>query len=130
MKRAVFLIAVTFLPSLLHAASLPDPFALKVIQAGEFEIKVQRLPQNPIISCESSITLSNKINSPSLIEVPDWIDPPLGKYCLNFAHHEGKFIRPAYANSHRRNLHFSDFPAEWNGTVLWETDNLRSPTNY
>lgn len=76
MKRDVFQIAVTFLPSLLHAASLPDPLALKAIQAGEFEIKVQRLPQNPIISCESSITLGTKTNSSSLIKVPDWIEPP------------------------------------------------------
>lgn len=99
MKRTVFLIAVTFLPSLLHATSLPDPFALKTIQSGGFEIKVQRLPQNPIISYESSTTLGTKINGPSLIKVPDWIENPLGKYYLYFAHHDGKFIRLAYANS-------------------------------
>ena len=101
MKRTVFLIAVTFLPSLLHATSLPDPFALKTIQSGGFEIKVQRLPQNPIISYESSTTLGTKINGPSLIKVPDWIENPLGKYYLYFAHHDGKFIRLAYANSIR-----------------------------
>ncbi|QXD33757.1 hypothetical protein [Candidatus Pelagisphaera phototrophica] len=99
MKRTVFLIAITFLPSLFHTASLPDPLALKTIQSGEFEIKVQRLPQNPIISYESSITLGTKINGPSLIKVPDWIENPLGKYNLYFAHHDSKFIRLAYANS-------------------------------
>ncbi len=99
MKRTVILPTVTFLASLLHAASQPDPFSLKTIQSGDFEIQVQRLPQNPIISYESSTTLGTKINGPSLIRVPDWIEDPLGNYYLYFAHHDGKFIRLAYANS-------------------------------
>ena len=35
------------------------------------------------------------INGPSLIKVPDWVDDPLGKYYLYFAHHRGKYIRLA-----------------------------------
>ena len=66
--------------------------------AEGYRITVQRLPDNPIISYASSDTLGAKINGPSLIRVPDWIENPLGKYYLYFAHHDGKFIRLAYAD--------------------------------
>ncbi len=39
------------------------------------------------------------INGPSLIKVPSWINNPLGKYYLYFAHHEGKYIRLAYSDN-------------------------------
>jgi hypothetical protein len=35
---------------------------------------------------------------PSLIRVPNWVERPLGRYYLYFAHHRGKFIRLAYAD--------------------------------
>jgi hypothetical protein len=38
------------------------------------------------------------INGPSLVHVPAWIERPLGKYYLYFAHHGGKDIRLAYAD--------------------------------
>jgi hypothetical protein len=38
------------------------------------------------------------INGPSLIRVPDWVAEPLGRYYLYFAHHQGKYIRLAYAD--------------------------------
>ncbi len=41
----------------------------------------------------------NSIGGPSLIRVPDWIPNPLGRYYLYFAHHTGRYIRLAYANS-------------------------------
>jgi len=41
---------------------------------------------------------SYNINSPSDIEVPQWIDASLGKYYLYFAHHKGDFIRLANAD--------------------------------
>ena len=46
-----------------------------------------------------SDTTGDNINGPSLIRVPDWLPNPLGKYYLYFAHHHGKFIRLAYADS-------------------------------
>jgi len=59
-----------------------------------------RLESNPIIKPSM---LSEKdgqnINGPSLIKVPKWIKEPLGKYYLYFAHHEGKYIRLAYADN-------------------------------
>tara|TARA_Y100000592_G_scaffold1325_1_gene2084 strand:+ start:880 stop:2427 length:1548 start_codon:yes stop_codon:yes gene_type:complete len=39
------------------------------------------------------------INGPSLIKVPDWVENPLGKYYLYFAHHRGEYIRMAYSDS-------------------------------
>lgn len=39
------------------------------------------------------------INGPSLIKVPEWIENPLGKYYLYFAHHNGTYIRMAYSDN-------------------------------
>ncbi|MBE3072823.1 MAG: hypothetical protein IMZ67_07585 [Acidobacteria bacterium] len=57
-----------------------------------------RLPQNPIVTPASSPTIGDNINGPSLIRVPSWVERPLGRYYLYFAHHAGKFIRLAYAD--------------------------------
>ncbi len=38
------------------------------------------------------------INGPSLVRVPEWVENPLGKYYLYFAHHRGTYIRLAYAD--------------------------------
>lgn len=38
------------------------------------------------------------INGPSLIEAPSWIDKPLGRFYLYFAHHKGDHIRLAVAD--------------------------------
>lgn len=53
---------------------------------------------NPIVTPASSPTLGENINGPSLIRVPSWVERPLGRYYLYFAHHGGKFIRLAYAD--------------------------------
>jgi hypothetical protein len=42
--------------------------------------------------------LGTNVNGPSLIRVPDWLEDPLGRYYLYFAHHQGQFIRMAYAD--------------------------------
>ncbi len=39
----------------------------------------------------------SNINGPSLVRVPDWVENPLGRYYLYFAHHKGDHIRMAYA---------------------------------
>lgn len=57
-----------------------------------------RLAHNPIVTPELSSTLGDNINGPSLIRVPAWVEKPLGKYYLYFAHHQGKYIRLAYAD--------------------------------
>ncbi|MEP3836423.1 MAG: hypothetical protein ABJM36_02195 [Algibacter sp.] len=61
-----------------------------------------RFENNPIITPEMEGLegkLGGNINGPSVIKVPDWIENPLGKYYMFFAHHHGKYIRLAYANS-------------------------------
>jgi len=63
-------------------------------------LEVIRLPNNPIIRPEMLPGKDGEnINGPSLIRVPSWIEHPLGKYYLYFAHHAGKYIRLAYADS-------------------------------
>ena len=61
-------------------------------------MQVKRLVEKPIIYPELNPTIGHNINGPSLIRVPDWLPDPLGKYYLYFAHHQGKFIRLAYAD--------------------------------
>lgn len=50
--------------------------------------------QKPSLSC----SVNSKINEPSLIRVPDWLPKPLGRYYLYFTHHQGRYIRLAYAD--------------------------------
>ena len=57
-----------------------------------------RFSQNPLITQQMSARLGDNINGPSLIRVPAWVEHPLGRYYLYFAHHKGSFIRMAYAN--------------------------------
>jgi hypothetical protein len=41
----------------------------------------------------------DNINGPSLIRVPAWVSNALGCYYLYFAHHEGSYVRLAYADN-------------------------------
>ncbi len=41
--------------------------------------------------------IHDNINGPSLIRVPDWVENPLGRYYLYFAHHKDDHIRMAHA---------------------------------
>ena len=43
-------------------------------------------------------SIGRNIQGPSLIQVPDWVVNPLGRYYLYFADHKGSYIRLAYAN--------------------------------
>ena len=61
-------------------------------------IQTIRFSENPIIYPELDPSIGSNINGPSLIRVPDWIASPLGRYYLYFGHHQGKFIRLAYAD--------------------------------
>lgn len=62
------------------------------------KIKIERLPDNPIICPEMDGGIGININGPSLIRVPDWVPSPRGRYYLYFASHAGKYIRLAYAD--------------------------------
>ena len=61
-------------------------------------MKIERFPNNPIIRPDMKARIGSNINGPSLIRTPEWLPNRLGRYYLYFAHHQGKFIRLAYAD--------------------------------
>lgn len=61
------------------------------------EVLIERLPHNPVIALRAERGLSENINGPSVIAVPEWVEKRLGRYYLYFAHHQGDYIRLAYA---------------------------------
>jgi hypothetical protein len=66
---------------------------------ARFERSVSRIPENPIIFPALDPRIGGNINGPSVISVPEWLPNPLGRYYLYFAHHQGTFIRLAYADA-------------------------------
>ena len=62
-------------------------------------VTARRFAQNPLITLKSSATLGDNIDGPTVIRVPAWVDRPLGRYYMYFAHHMGHFIRLAYADA-------------------------------
>jgi len=61
-------------------------------------MNVRRFNINPLIRPNMDNRMGDNINGPSLIRVPPWVRDPLGKYYLYFAHHQGKYIRLAFAD--------------------------------
>lgn len=61
-------------------------------------MRVERFAENPIIRPNMDRRMGDNVNGPSLIRVPDWVERPLGRYYLYFAHHDGRYIRLAYAD--------------------------------
>src|SRR6185295_17685454 len=70
-----------------------------VAQNAAAAVRATRLPQNPLITVNSSPTLGDNVNGPAIIRVPSWIEHPLGRYYMYFAHHMGTHIRLAYADA-------------------------------
>jgi hypothetical protein len=66
------------------------------------EWTVTRSEKNPAISTKTEGIVPEweyeNVNGPSVIRVPDWVDGPLGRYYMYFAHHRGSFIRFAFAD--------------------------------
>jgi hypothetical protein len=62
-------------------------------------VKIKRFANNPIITPKLDARIGKNINGPSLIRVPEWLPDPLGRYYLYFAHHQGTYIRLAYADA-------------------------------
>ncbi|MGB0922361.1 MAG: hypothetical protein ACPG06_05600 [Alphaproteobacteria bacterium] len=54
---------------------------------------------SPRLQAEAAAYGYSNINGPTLIKVPAWVKNPLGRYYLYFAHHKGRFLRLAYADS-------------------------------
>ena len=59
---------------------------------------VERLGNGPIIRPQMDDRMGDNVNGPSLIRAPNWLERPLGRYYLYFAHHDGRYIRLAYAD--------------------------------
>lgn len=65
------------------------------------DVTVDRFDTNPLVTPDSDERIGTNINGPSIIRAPRWIDEPLGRYYMYFAHHGGSFIRLAYADDVR-----------------------------
>jgi hypothetical protein len=63
------------------------------------DLKATRAPENPLMTVDTSPSLGDNVNGPSIIRLPDWVPQPLGRYYMYFAHHKGQYIRLAYADS-------------------------------
>lgn len=66
--------------------------------SNEVLVSAERMLAGPIIQPNMDGRMGDNISGPSLIRVPDWLERPLGAYYLYFAHHQGRYIRLAYAN--------------------------------
>ena len=65
------------------------------------DVQVTRFAENPLIKLDMSPAIGDNANGPTVIRVPGWVERPLGRYYMYFAHHKGRFIRLAYADSLR-----------------------------
>ena len=61
-------------------------------------VTITRLMDKPIIGPDLHPSIGENIQGPSLMQVPDWVEDPLGEYYLYFADHKGRYIRLAYAD--------------------------------
>jgi uncharacterized sulfatase len=100
------------------AAELRD--LLRGRKEDQPQVRVRRFEENPIIRPEMLRADDGRnINGPSLIRAPAWLEKPLGRYYLYFAHHGGGYIRLAYADRlegpwklhDAGTLHLRDVPA-------------------
>jgi hypothetical protein len=61
-------------------------------------VKIERLPDNPLITPGIDPEIGPNINGPSLVRAPEWLDDPPGEYFLYFANHGGQCMRLAVAD--------------------------------
>jgi hypothetical protein len=73
--------------------------AAAAVHAGD--LRATRFAENPLITLTMSPSIGDNANGPTVIRVPGWVQRPLGRYYMYFAHHSGQFIRLAYADSVR-----------------------------
>jgi hypothetical protein len=87
-------------PSARHLGAALVLLATVAVAAGTpTPLSANRAVDRPIIREDMLAGADGaSINGPSLIRVPPWVQNPLGKYYLYFAHHAGKYLRLAYAD--------------------------------
>lgn len=61
-------------------------------------IRVERIGDAPLVDARTDPRLDGNVTGPSLVRAPPWVDAPMARYYLYFAHHEGDRIRLATAN--------------------------------
>ncbi|MEM7562878.1 MAG: hypothetical protein AAF353_07480, partial [Pseudomonadota bacterium] len=61
--------------------------------------RFQHLLDAPLLSVDTHPQLGGNINGPALIRTPDWVENPVARYLLYFAHHEGDSIRLAVSDN-------------------------------
>jgi hypothetical protein len=66
-------------------------------QSRPSRVTVTRLVDNPLVTVAAP-GVGDNVNGPAVIRVPDWVEKPLGRYYMYFAHHMGVHIRLAYAD--------------------------------
>ncbi|MCR5813542.1 MAG: hypothetical protein K6G15_03475 [Desulfovibrio sp.] len=89
--------------------------------------KIERFTSQPLITAAMLGEDGDNINGPSIIRVPKHITSAPGKYLCYFGHHEGQYIRLAYADALEGPwhiypggvLHVKDLP--------WHPDHVASP---
>jgi hypothetical protein len=62
-------------------------------------MRIERLAGGPIVRPHMDARMGENVNGPSLVRAPDWVQRPLGRYYLYFGHHQGTYIRLAYADA-------------------------------
>jgi len=62
------------------------------------DVAVERFDSNLLIPPEADERIGTNVNGPSDVRVPNWIDDPRGRYYCYFGHHEGTYVRLAYAD--------------------------------
>ena len=80
------------------AAAMVLGAAVAGAQTTEPGARVERLLDGPIITPGVHPSIGVNIQGPSVIQVPEWVEDPLGAYYLYFADHKGLYIRLAYAD--------------------------------
>ncbi len=61
-------------------------------------LRAERIGDGPILTPHMDERMGANLAGPSLVRVPEWAPNPLGRYYLYFAHHNGAYIRLAYAD--------------------------------
>lgn len=90
----------SLIPMIALALAAPQKLAAQTVSELP-AVAAKRLGDSPVIYPEMpglEGELGENIDGPVVIRVPDWIENPLGRYYMYFAHHRGTFIRLAFAD--------------------------------
>ena len=86
-----------------------------------------RFKENPIITPYMLENAAENINNPTLVRVPEWVKAKLGRYYLYFAHHEGEYLRLAYADDLRGPWKIYPPGVLSCSALPWHPDHVASP---